>query len=340
MKEKIKEYLKSKGIKLDDRLLKYIENGFEITEKDEYMHDWGTFPEYHNESWYFNFIDRQNNIFLITRISFVMDQNKSQIMFLLIIDGKINTYFREPPLEKMPKNWEFDKNIKFFCVKPMNEWRVLYEDRKVKLDINFKGRFPVHNSAEGEDPIKSIEEFGIEILDVAAQQHYEQPMIATGTLILKKKDETRSINALGHRDHSWGTRNWVKIDGWNWVSAQFKDKTINFFRSKVLGKVPQYGTIFSKSGKTLIKKVEVSTETKDDGKTPKSSTFTLTDENGKVITVVSKTIFSLHFPVPSTKGDNGGFSEVFEQVATFNVDNDKEIGSGIGISEYMLSTHL
>ncbi|MBD3229321.1 MAG: hypothetical protein GF329_14145 [Candidatus Lokiarchaeota archaeon] len=333
MKEKIKEYLKNKGLDVEKPIFKYLENGIEISEKDEYMHNWGEFPEHHNESWYFNFIDRKSDVFFITRISFVMGQNKSQIMMILIIDKKINTYLKEIPLEEMPDNLEFDKKIKYYCIKPFDEWRITFEDRKHKLNINLKGRFPVHNSAEGEDPIEMIEEYGLEILDIAGQQHYEQPMIATGTLIEKKKDAKRNINALGHRDHSWGTRDWVNIDGWNWVDAQFPDMTINFFRSRVFGKTLEYGTIFEENNKTLIKGVEVSTVTEEDGKTPRVSTFTLTDENGKERSVVSRTIKSLHFPVPGVT-KKGGFTEIYEQISVFEYD-DKE---GDGISEHMIST--
>ncbi len=46
-----------------------IKNRVDMTEKDEYMHDWGAFPKYHNESWYFNFIDRPNKVFFVGRLT-------------------------------------------------------------------------------------------------------------------------------------------------------------------------------------------------------------------------------------------------------------------------------
>ena len=159
-------------------------------------------------------------------------------------------------------------------------------------------------------------------------------MLATGTLDLKKKGEiyeTRNIKGFGHRDHSWGIRKWVQIDGWNWVSAQFEDETINFIRSELLGKSPQNGVIFSKGkDNAIIEKVEVTTKTKDDGKTPVSSTFVLTDKEGNERTLESKTIHSSYLPLKSRTG----LTEIFEQVAIFTCEGKE----GDGVSEYLIST--
>ena len=322
----------------DLNLEELIKNRAPMKEKDEYMHDikkeMGIFPRYHNESWYFNFIDRPNKVYFVTRLSLHMDKNKSRLLLLLIIDDKDNSYYNEVTLEKMPPNWEFDDKLKYYCIKPMDEWRVKYEDKKVNLDITFKGRFPVFNLADVEDPKTLFEKYGEELLKVAAQEHYEQPMIATGTLSLKKKGETyqkRNIKGFGHRDHSWGIRKWVQIDGWNWVSAQFEDETINFVKSNLLGKSPQSGVIYSKDKENvIIEQIEVITKTKEDEKTPVSSTFILTDKEGNKRTLESKTIFSKYLPLKSRTG----LTEIFEQVAIFTCDGKE----GDGISEYLIST--
>ncbi len=316
------------------KLQKQVNKGFELSEMDEYMHDWGKFPPFHNESWYFNFIDRPNRVFFITRLAFEMDKKKSQILLLLVIDGKTKTYFKEIPLEKMPDNWEFDAKVKYYCIKPMKQWRIKFKNSRINLDINFEGRFPIFNSAEGEDPLAILKKDQINTDQVFAQMHYEQPMIATGTLSLKKKGEvieTRSIKGLGQRDHSWGVRDWAGIDSWNWVAAQFEDETINFYKAEALGEVKQDGIIYSKGADNIrIENIEVTTKTKENEKTPVSSTFILTDENGKKRTLESKTIFSKYLPLPSPKG----LTEIFEQVSIFTC-NDKE---GDGISEYLSST--
>jgi hypothetical protein len=330
LKTKVIKYLEAKGVKVDERMLKYLDGGVVLTDQDEFMHDFEVFPEHHNESWYFNFIDLKNKVYFVTRLSFEMGKQRALILVLLVVDGTANTYFNPIILEKMRSDWAFDKKLKIKCIEPMKRWQVSFEDRKFALEMNYTGRFPVFNSADSEDPLASLDKYGIEMLDVAAQQHYEQAMKATGTLRLKKKDETRQITCLGHRDHSWGTRDWVNIDAWNWVAAQFEDETINLIRSDVLGKNPQGGFISTKGGNIPLVKVEVSTKTQEDGKTPISSIFTITDKNGRTRTLESETIFSMRLPLPSEKG----VTEIFEQVVKFTIDGKE----GTGISEYLMST--
>ncbi len=311
-----------------------VNDSYDLSDKDEYSHDWGKFPPFHNESWYFNFIDRPNNVFFITRLSYNMDKKKSLVLVLLIIDGKVRVYFKEIPLEKMPVNWEIDKKVKYYCIKPMKQWRIKFKNSQVDLDVNLEGRFPVFNSAAGTDPLAFLKEDYSKTELVFAQMHYEQPMIATGTLILKKKGEiieTRTLKGFGHRDHSWGIREWGGIDSWNWVVAQFEDETINFYKAEALGEVKQDGIIYSEGADNIrIENIEVTTTMKKDEKTPVSSTFIITDENGKKRTIESKTIFSQYLPLPSEKG----LTEIYEQVAVFTY-NGKE---GDGISEYLSTT--
>jgi hypothetical protein len=176
-----------------------------------------------------------------------------------------------------------------------------------------------------------ITNYGESVLFAAAQEHYEQPIIATGTLKLVEKGtiyETRNIKGLGHRDHSWGVRDWVQFDGWNWVSAQFEEMTINFVKSHLFGVSPQMGVIYSKGKENIIiKDIEVTTITKEDGKTPSSSTFVLTDEDGNKKILKSNTISNLYLPIPTLNG----LMEVYEQVTTFTYGNK----IGYGISEYL-----
>ena len=80
-----------------------IKNRVDLSEKDEYMHDLGEFPRYHNESWYFNFIDRPNNVFFITRLSIHMDKNKSQSS--IKIEIVINKNYKQILLDSLKGNY-------------------------------------------------------------------------------------------------------------------------------------------------------------------------------------------------------------------------------------------
>ncbi|NHI93781.1 MAG: hypothetical protein EAX96_14940 [Candidatus Lokiarchaeota archaeon] len=338
MKERILKYLEEKGLELKDPdLLAYLNKGIEINDSDELKHDFLTsFPEHHNESWYFNFIDFNANVHMVSRIGFEMGKKRAVTMLLLVADRKSEAYGNVIPLEKMPDEIT-DKKIKYECIEPFKKWRITAKHRKFDLDIISEARFPPFNYLKGEDPIELIDRFGIEMLDVAAQMHYEQGMKVTGKVILKKKDEAgkkieevREINCFGHRDHSWGTRDWVNIDKWNWISAQFDDRTINIARIEVFGKIVYSGFVSTKEKNIPVKKVDVETTYgyNDNPKWPQSTKFTIQTEEETFI-VVSKTYKSLNLQRPSEKG----ITEIFEQIVEFEMDGKK----GTGISEYMMS---
>lgn len=57
--------------------------------------------------------------------------------------------------------------------------------------------------------------------DFVADNRFEQAARVTGELVL---DGRRiPFDTTGHRDHSWGTRDWASMQDWKWVSAQTVD---------------------------------------------------------------------------------------------------------------------
>lgn len=335
--KKVLEYLKEKGIEIDESLLKYVEKGVDITDEDEFHHDFGigNYPEHHNESWYFNFLDFNSNVHMIARTSFEMGRKISNILLLFVVDRKMETHINRLDIGGFPKKKGIygDKKIKCECLEPMKKWRITFTHRKFDVDVLCEGRFPVFNYLSHEDPLESLKKYGVEMLDVAAQQHYEQGMKVSGVVKLKKKGEVveeRKIDCYGHRDHSWGTRDWINIEKWNWICCQFDDSTINCARIEVFGKVIQTGFISTAKGNEHITDVEVTTErgVNDDKRAPRSSTFKLSTAN-RQFTVVSNTWKSTRLALPSEKG----VTEVYEQIVEWEMDGKK----GTGISEYMTS---
>ena len=338
MKEKVLKYLKENKIKLDEQFItSYLDKGTKITGADEGKHEFPVYPEHHNESWYFNFIDFDANVHMVNRIGFEMGKKRAVILLIVVADNKTELHGNVIPLEKMPDEIT-GKKTKFECLEPYKKWRITAKHRKFDIDIIAEARFPVFNYLDGEDPVEMLEKYGVEMLDVAAQMHYEQGMKVTGTVTLKKKDDSskkildeRKINCLGHRDHSWGTRDWVNIDKWNWISAQFDDRTINIARIEVFGKVVYTGFVSTKEKNIPVRKIDVETTYgyKDNPKWPKSSKFAITTDDGTFI-IVSETIKSINLQRPSKTG----MTEVNEQIVKFMLEGKE----GTGISEYMQST--
>ncbi|MHA1649560.1 MAG: DUF7064 domain-containing protein [Candidatus Helarchaeota archaeon] len=309
-----------------------------LSDQDEYPHhmlkelNLTEYPPNWNESWYFNFISKQ--LSCITRISFKPYEGKSRILCLILVNDKpVNTYIDEVTI---PKNDLPDKigtkRCNYTLIEPHKKWHIEYIDRKYELKFDSLGRFKPFDYFEG----VKMEDFSTDyadLLDTAAQRHYEQACICKGTFTKKRRGEpieSMEFEILGHRDHSWGVRDWIYIDRWNWISAQFKDRTVNIARVEVKGHLLIGGFISTEDGNKPVKDVQITTETKADGKTPVSSTFLITDSEGSTLKVISKTRHSIHLPMPT----KFGITEVFEQIADFEIEGMK----GEGISEYLIST--
>ncbi|NHI91680.1 MAG: hypothetical protein EAX96_04190 [Candidatus Lokiarchaeota archaeon] len=310
-----------------------------ITEKDEFKHVWRRYPEHHNESWYFNAIDFNTNTHVITRVGYRMGFKEIENMFLIILDrddeSKNLEYFNRFSKDEYPEDDIYgDDNIRYECLIPMKTWRITFQNEKFEANLLFEERFPPYIYMSQEDPVEALKKYGMEILKVAATRHYEQGMKVTGVIKLKENGqikEERHLNCYGHRDHSWGTRDWVLIDGWNWVACQFEDSTMNFARAQALGKILEHGFISTKDSHENVTKVEVKTEYGFNGNNslPKTSTFFVTTPTRK-ITIVSTTWKSIYI----TRQTDRGLTEVHEQIVYFEMDGKK----GYGISEYMSST--
>ena len=309
-----------------------------ITEQDEFKHVWRKYQEFHNESWYFNAIDFPAKTHVITRVGYRMGANELEIMFLAILDkndeSKNLMYFNRIPVKDYPEDNVYgDAKVKYQCLEPMKKWRLTFKDERFEADLLFDQRFPPYIYMSQEDPTEALKKYGMEILKIAAQRHYEQGMNVKGSIKLKEKGrikEERHLNCYGHRDHSWGTRNWVLIDGWNWVACQFEDCTMNFSRVWAFGKIIEHGFISTRTGSERVLTVEVETQKGFEGNTsvPKTSTFKITTPTRK-LTIVSKTWKSIYLARQMEQGS----TEVYEQIVHFEMDGRQ----GYGISEYMAS---
>ncbi len=320
----------AKTIKVDD-LLKLIQP---LNDKDEYKHDMlkqlslSEYPDNWSESWYFNFISKP--VSCISRISFEPKVNKSSILCLIVVEDKpVKAYINQISIEGLP-DVIGDNHCTYKLIKPHKKWHIEYYDRQFELKFDCLARFKPFDYFEGRK-VKELASEYVDLIDTAAQRHYEQPCVCEGTFLKRKTKESIEFKVLGHRDHSWGVRNWIFIDRWNWISAQFEDRTVNIARIEAKGHLMIGGFISTKEGNKRVEDVQIETQTEADGKTPVSSTFIITDQDGKKIKVVSKTRYSIHLPQPT----KFGVTEIFEQIADFSTEDDLR---GEGISEYLIST--
>lgn len=107
-----------------------------------------------------------------------------------------------------------------------------YADDDVALDIEFTAlhdAFDYAQNAGGCPPYQ-------------ATNRYEQGGIITGTLRWKGRDIT--LNGPGHRDHSWGRRDWDAVHHYKWLAVAGEDCAANVMVALVEGETLYNGYVF------------------------------------------------------------------------------------------------
>jgi len=159
-----------------------------------------------------------------------------------------------------------------------------------------------------------------------ASEHYEQAGSYKGTL--KIGSRTIEIDAIGHRDHSWGIRDWHAPEKWTWLSVEFGDGVgLNLCRI-VIGKVDMFlGYIIREGRNYPLKEHTLDTEFEPDGITQKKLHFCIEDVGGFRMNVTGQVFNVFHF----TFKEDGKHTIVNEGLTEYSWEEKKSFG----ISEYL-----
>ncbi|MDT7589950.1 MAG: hypothetical protein QOC83_6193 [Pseudonocardiales bacterium] len=85
----------------------------------------------------------------------------------------------------------------------------------LELSLRFDGihePFSWHDNADG-------------CPDWVAHNRYEQSGVTRGSLTLGER--RLEFTGVGHRDHSWGSRNWNMLQHWKWMNAATRDGAVS-----------------------------------------------------------------------------------------------------------------
>lgn len=140
-------------------------------------------------------------------------------------DEPITAYLADRPV---PRDMGFDAwQIEGFSMRQDLRFRhadVAWESEDASVDFHYEAFHPpyAYSSHAGGCPA------------YAADDRIEQSGRITGTL--KIGDRTISIDTYGHRDHSWGTRDWGALHYYRWLHAQAAgDISVHFWEFHALG---------------------------------------------------------------------------------------------------------
>ncbi|MFO0694689.1 MAG: hypothetical protein U0230_14100 [Polyangiales bacterium] len=169
------------------------------------------------ESYYFNWSDPAHDVFGLTRIGLRPNEGRADALVLTIRNGRPEFLYPGVGLRLGafrsldPSRGIAMGRLRFVMEEPLRRWRLVLEGRD-SMDLVFEAcNEPFDYHAVGGDAA----EFGSPM----AAHHFEQFGRVRGTTRFHGK--TISIDGFGERDKSWGERDWARIEGWNWLTAQF-----------------------------------------------------------------------------------------------------------------------
>ena len=287
-----------------------------LNDSDEYLHI-PTDEAKWRESYYFNWVDLKNKISGFSTIGIVPNEKKREFVFFLFLPDRNEIYYKEPSLDRFDENINTmlrEKRLKYTMIEPFNKWQIRYTSRKLILNLIFETRFPVYN-------------FGVDS-SASWHQHFEASGKILGTISFKDGEEIE-FKGFGQRDKSWGYRDWHQFDKWFAGHFQFKTWSCTFRKDKIKHSVDLSGHISNNSRNIALKKVSIETiQSKDQFKSPISAIYTIIDKNDYHYTIKAQRIKEDSF-IRFVREFDGGFTELFEQMAIMEDLDTGEIGSGM-----------
>lgn len=142
-------------------------------------------------------------------------------------------------------NWQIDsftmkQDLKF------DRASLFWETPEATIDIDFEAFHPPY--AYGHDP-RGCPTY-------CATDRIEQAGRVTGSVRIGER--TITVNGTGHRDHSWGTRDWVPFQQYEWFVGQVgTDIAVHFWRFNALGKEHVRGYVFKEGLMSRVETVDV-----------------------------------------------------------------------------------
>ncbi|MBN1677246.1 MAG: phosphoenolpyruvate protein kinase [Candidatus Thermoplasmatota archaeon] len=302
-----------------------------MAEDTDIVHEFGEHPDW-NESFYFNFYDRGNDICGFMRIGLKPNRDeKSMFFFLMMPDGSNIGKRKTGPFTDS----EFkESGLRYEKISPGGKWRIGYdgdmtrftgamqEDVRVSMALDFEPLHPIFNYRE------CVTDERVEMSKMAASEHTEQYGRLAGRLQIGGKEFR--IEAFGERDHSWGVRDWIAPTMWIWLTAQFsEDVAMNLTKLFVENGVVDAGYLHMDGQNVPIVKAEVETEYSPDG-SPKALSMVLHDKRGGTHEMTAKVIRTVRLPFAGHEGY--GFAVMYETLAQYEFDGL----TGCGVAEYLV----
>ena len=282
-----------------------------------------------NESLYFNFYDRANDVCGFMRIGLKPNRDEtSMFCFLLMPDGSIlGMKGAEAHRGELSA-----KGLSYRMVEAERLWGIGYEGALGKMGAEGPIPVPVRFDLSFEclndvfDYRRCVSGEAERVSQRVAAEHLEQFGRVRGSLSVG--DDRYEIDGLGERDHSWGVREWTAPRMWIWLTAEFDaDLALNLTSLDMEVMRVDAGFVHIDGEDLAIVGADVETSYAPGG-APESLLMTLRDERGGTHEVRGEVVRLA--TLPFTEGDSR--SIMYETLTRYELDGR----IGYGIAEYLI----
>jgi len=294
------------------------------------LHEFGKHPDW-NESYYFNFYDKKNDIFAFMRVGLKPNRHeKSAFCFFMMPDGSLLGTRGQDPItdsELQVAKLRFDRIV------PEKKWHLSFSgtmerriERTVFADqVSFAVDFDSLNDVF--DYRECVKGIGETISEAIASEHFEQFGKVSGRLTVGAVEYV--LSGLGERDHSWGVRDWGAPKMWTWLTCQFSDKlALNVTKLTMDGGEVDAGFIHIDGNNIPLARADIHTEWQT-GRNPKALQMILHDATGRVHNVQANVMRKATIPFAGANGKT--VSMMHETLARYTMG----LETGYGVAEYL-----
>jgi hypothetical protein len=128
----------------------------------------------------------------------------------------------------------------------------------------------------------------------AATDRFEQSCRTSGEIVVGGRRV--EFSSTGHRDHSWGTRDWRVLQHWKWINAASNGDSLHAFVSFALGERQVLGYLNRGGVVSPILDAEV-TATLDERMVHRTVTARFVDEGGRSMALETQSVAGWQMPI-------------------------------------------
>jgi hypothetical protein len=291
-----------------------------IAPRDEQLHEIGS-DRHWQESFYFNWADPDQRAFTLARIGFRFNQRKIDGLIVSIRDGQPDFMYPAANLRQRgswsgqdPERGMRSRGFTVTMEEPLRLWRLQLRGRS-SMDVVFEAHTPPFDYRETG-----------RLASTMTGQHFEQTGSVTGWTNFRGR--RFEISALGQRDKSWGVRDWPKVEGWNWISAQFgRDLSFNLMQTFENGEPVDNGFFFQDGANHAVESMEIDYRWGEQSQQPSTARIRARDVRGRQHEIEAQVLGS--FPLLKS----GVWLE--ESHARFRIQTPKGPRTGQGVIEHV-----